>query len=527
VRLSSTRPLSRGFAVALAAAALALSPAVAHADDTPTVTTTSPAPTVTTSTSSSSTSTSSATSTSSSGSTSAPATTDGSTTSTTSPSSATTTTSATGSATSTTSASAAKSAESLVPFGRATSRLAKALPGGSSAQADYAAGFVARTLAAGDDHYNYPGSTYFDGGNTIDAILGLDGAGVGRDQADAAYAYLVAHLGDYDGANAASQYAGPTAKALLAVVVHGGDPTDVNGVNLVQALDDALGAVEPGRYSDLPVDCGFAQCDYSNTTGQSLALIAVGRATGEIPEDALQFLLAQQCPDGGFRGDPSADGCTSDADATAFAAQAVLGAGEDDAAGAALDFLAGHQQANGGLVNQDGQVNANTTAVAGQAFAAAGMTDELTAAQGFLASLQMDCTFAAGLRGGVAFTAADYSALKADPGNADALGRAERATTQSTLALAGGSLLDVTKDGATAATPAPSCSTATSTSSTSSTTTHAGAPGTRTPAAPATDPGSLAFTGAQVWPLALIALALILVGALALVSTRRRGGAHA
>ena len=41
----------------------------------------------------------------------------------------------------------------------------------------YAAGFIVRTLAARDDHYNYPASTFFDGGNTIDAILALDGGG--------------------------------------------------------------------------------------------------------------------------------------------------------------------------------------------------------------------------------------------------------------------------------------------------------------------------------------------------------------
>ena len=50
------------------------------------------------------------------------------------------------------------------------------------------------------------------------------------------------------------------------------------GLDLVGELQATEGAVEPGRFSDLPVDCGFDQCDFSNTIGQSLAVIALIRA---------------------------------------------------------------------------------------------------------------------------------------------------------------------------------------------------------------------------------------------------------
>ncbi len=106
----------------------------------------------------------------------------------------------------------------------------------------------------------------------------------------------------YIGTDFGSLYAGSIAKTLLAVVAHGGDPTDFGGHDLVEELQAAEGAVEPGRFSDLPVDCGFDPCDYSNTIGQSLAIIALLRAgEGRLRPRPWSFLLAQQCGDGGFR----------------------------------------------------------------------------------------------------------------------------------------------------------------------------------------------------------------------------------
>ena len=445
-------------------------------------------------------------------------------------------TTATPSAPSTTAAPKVKPAAPLkqVPFGAHPGLRASLLPGDSSNRAGYAAGFMVRTLAARGDHYNYPASTFFDGGNTIDAILGLDGAKGGLDEADAAFGYLDQNLGSYNGGDPQfGLYAGPTAKALLAVVAHGGDPSDFGNQDLLDLLDQSLGAIEPGRYSDLPVDCGFPQCDFSNTIGQSLAIIAVGRATGDVAQEAADFLLDQQCPDGGFRGDLDAAGCTSDLDATAFAVQAVIGllGADDQAATDALDFLASRQAANGGFLNQDGQYNANTAGVAAQAFAAGGRSTQLIAAQGFLATLQLDCGFAAALRGGIAFTSADRTILGGTPQTDaqrkafdDATDRALRATPQATLGLAGGSLLTVTSDGAVAAAPAaPTCVAPTTTTTTTvpRTTTTTTTPAVADPAS--ATPGSLAFTGSNVAALTLLGAMLLLVGAGAIVLARRKG----
>ena len=238
------------------------------------------------------------------------------------------TTSAPSASPSTTSPSASPSATALTssPFGLPTSK-DKRIAGTPSEQAAYAGGFMVRTLAANDDHYNYPNSDYFDGGNTIDAVLGLDGAQVGLDGADAAFGYVEDNVGGYIGTDFGSLYAGPAGKALLGVVAHGGDVNNFGGVDLVDVLlNDSLGAVEPGRFSDLPLTgCGDPVCDYSNTIGQTLDIIGIGLATGEVPDVAMEFLLDQQCADGGFRGNLDDTTCVSDLDATAFAAQALVG----------------------------------------------------------------------------------------------------------------------------------------------------------------------------------------------------------
>jgi hypothetical protein len=440
--------------------------------------------------------------------------------------------------------------------GAATSATAADAPTGAAERAGLAGSFIAATLVGGD-HYDYPDSEYFDGGNTIDAVLALDGAGVGHDTADAAMAYLAANVGVYTGADYGSTYSGATAKTLLAVAVHGGDPTSFGGVDLVAALQDGYGATDPGRYSDLPTTgCGYTVCDYSNTIGQSLAIIALGRAGSPAPAEATDFLLDQQCADGGFRGDPAATTCESDPDATAFAAQALLHVGATAEAAAALDHLAGLQSAGGGVAGDGVAENANSTGVAVQAFLAGGRTAAAAAGQGFLASLQYDCTAAEALRWGVAYTPDTRSTATVQDSDL-------RATPQAALALAGGSLLTVTSAGAAAGLPqhacaAPATSTpttsapATSTGTSSATATTSSTPvtsapvtsapvasapaatttttaGTSAPPRPSSSTtavastGALAQTGSNLLVPVLVGVALVVLGAVAVRGSRRRG----
>ena len=381
---------------------------------------------------------------------------------------------------------------------------------------------MTRTLAAGDDHYVYPDSTYFDGGNTIDGIIALAGSGTGGTQASESLRYLEENLDVYVGSGSEA-YAGPTAKALLAVVIAGGDPAGFGGVDLVTALEALEGE---GRFRD-----ASAYGDYSNTIGQSLAVLALLRAGQAVSTASVDVLLDQQCADGGFRGALDGDTCVSDPDATAFAAQALVAAGSTTAAAAALDWLAAAQAGDGSLESADGIPNANTTGVAAQAFAAGGRDAELGAAQAFLASLQYGCTAPVALRGGLAFSSSTRSTTTITDSDL-------RATPQATLGLSGESLLSATLAGAASATTGLECTgTSSPTPSTTSPATSqpavtekptsgSGSGGAGTPSAGAPT-GSLAQTGSDLLlPLGL-GLVLVLVGGLAVWGTSRRRGAHA
>ena len=446
--------------------------------------------------------------------------------------------------TSTPSPSATATATSPAPALSASSSAALAAP--AAVEDTAAAAFIARTLADGDDHYVYPNSTFLDGGNTIDAVIALSAVGTQQAQSDASVAYLEAHLGDYVGAFG-EVYAGPVAKALLAALVTGSDPTSFGGHDLVGDLQ-ALETTE-GRFSD---DSDYG--DYSNTIGQSLAIIAISRAGEGLNAAAVQLLLDRQCADDGFRGDLGGTGaCESDSDATAFATQALLVAadtlvcGPDDetlpadvaaAAQRGLDRLEDVQGESGGFVSEDGALNANTTGVAAQALTAGGRTAAADAAAAFIATLQYDNTSPEALRGGIAFSADTRSTTV--PSDTDL-----RATPQAALALAGGSLVDTLAPGVEGAAPGTECPpaatrepvvVATPTPTVTPSTVDPTPTGAPTEGAGGADPsapvdfsatGSLAQTGTDLLAPAMLGVLLVVVGGLAIWATSRRRGAHA
>ncbi len=446
-------------------------------------------------------------------------------------------------------------APSATPSTSASTAPAPAVAAIAGAEDTAAAAFIARTLAAGGDHYVYPNSTFFDGGNTIDGIIALSAVGTDQAQADASMAYLSSQLGDYIG-SFGEVYAGPLAKSLLAVVVAGGDPTAFGGHDLIAELQ-ALETTK-GRFSDQS-----AYGDYSNTIGQSLAVIALARAGQGTNVGSVELLLSRQCADGGFSGSlDTADGCTSDPDATAFAVQALLTAGASTycngdaetlaarasaAATAGLDRLEATQGTSGGFTSVDGAVNANTTGVAAQALTAGGRTTAAADAVAFLEGLQYSDTTTPALLGGIAFSADTRSTTV--PSDSDL-----RATPQATLGLAGGSLVTVVapgvEDAAPAATcppaptrepvvapptttPTPSPSTTTRPTSSGGSTQGAGGSGGAGGSDPSTTvdaaapTGSLAQTGSDVLAPVLLGLLLVLVGGIAVWFGTRRQGAHA
>jgi hypothetical protein len=275
-----------------------------------------------------------------------------------------------------------------------------------------AAGWLASNLVDGE---RLEGDFGPDAGLTADAVLALAGAGVAADELAAASAWLATQVPTYtqgepfDGPD--TVYAGATAKLMLTLLADGRDVRDVAGVDLVAQLEgreQAADGEDPGRFTDRS-DFG----DFSSTLTQSLAVLALATVDGTAPSDAaVDFLLDQQCSDGGFRFDPDEGDCTASTDTTGFAVQALLGHGSPGAVAAAHDavrWLLATQAADGGL-----DANANATGLAAVAFAltgaeVAGTSEGRDAARSFLLALQLGCDTDA--PGAIAFATDDRGDL--------------------------------------------------------------------------------------------------------------------
>lgn len=377
-----------------------------------------------------------------------------------------------------------------------------------------AAGWLTTQLVGGDhleSSYTYNGktTTYADYGNTADAVLGMDAAGVAQDAAGRATSYLAAHVGDYAG-TAPNYYPGSLAKLALVAEAQHLDPHAFGGVDLVKALQDeeAQTGANKGLYTDPDTANG-----YQSVVTQALALVALsrtGNAADKPSQAAGDWLVGQACGDGGFQTDvrdPSAGTCTSDVDSTAYAVQALVATGRD--ATKALGWLATHRNSDGGY-GQPGS-NANSTAVAVQALTAAGR--DTSGPQGWLRAHQQGCSAPAAQRGAVRYKST-YDAATAT-----------RATVQAAQALAGKTLVTIDNAGAAAAAPTLYCAAAVTTPTATPTT----APVTTPTAAPASGTGAgtttaeLPRTGApsHTGGLAGAGAALVVVGG-ALVGLGRR-----
>ena len=411
------------------------------------------------------------------------------------------------------------------------------------------ANYLEEELRRNDHHFAqvFDGVSYPDYGLTADAVLALAAAGTAQDEATLATAYLADHVVDYTGFGDPNEIAaGAVAKLLNVAVAQGVDPTSFGGFDLLATLQARENA--QGRFVD---QSAFG--DYSNTFGQSLAVLGLERAGVGASPDASDYLALQQCPGGGFALTMTDAGCsddsTADPDATSMAVQAlVLVGGYGAETSAALDYLTGRQAADGGVGGggPTAAVNANSTGLAGQAFLAGGRTAQARAATGFLTSLQFGCDLPTELRGGVAYDQARFDTATGAGADATTSDQDRRSTSQALLALAGVPLGAVTASGAAAQAPALACvepeatPTPTGTSSTTPPT-DAGAEPTagagggadggaddvssgQLASAPA---GALAQTGGD--PLLPVALGLLLLvlGAVAVYGSRRRRGAHA
>ena len=295
--------------------------------------------------------------------------------------------------------------------------------------AEAAASWAAGQLVDGERfETSFGGTSYPDQGVTIDGILAFAAAGVAEGAAAAATDWLEQSsvTSGYIGDGTSESYAGALAKLAFAAQVRGLDPTNwgEDGIDLIARLKDREQA--NGRFSDQS-----AWGDFSNSIGQSLAIIVLSRQPGETPSAAsIDLLLQSQCADGGFALElEPGEACTSGVDTTAYAIQALATAGAGTAESAdAVDHLLGAQQDSGGFgTNATEPANANSTGLAAHALRTAGEDDGVAGAVAFLRTLQIDCEDD---------DETNLGAVDFDGGEFDEA-TAVRATTQAVLGFAG------------------------------------------------------------------------------------------
>jgi hypothetical protein len=156
---------------------------------------------------------------------------------------------------------------------------------------------------------------------------------------------------------------GIVAKVSMAAVAVGLDPTDFGGQDLIAELEAAYDA-GTGSYGGSIFD-------------QALVILALANANRDVPQAAVDYLLANQTEDGAwsFTGETAEN--SGDTNTTALAIQALAATGNEDKAEPALDYLRGIQNEDGGWPYQNPsdfgtETDANSTALVLEAIQAAG-----------------------------------------------------------------------------------------------------------------------------------------------------------
>jgi hypothetical protein len=171
-------------------------------------------------------------------------------------------------------------------------------PAQAARGADGAADWLAGQLQDGlihNDQYEFD-----DYGLTADVVMALDAVGGHRKDEAAVRRALANDVDSWTTGvdfGSSDQYAGSTAKAVVVAQVTGANPRDFGGVNLVTRLNRLTATEGPsrGRISDR------SETDYANTIGQAFAVRGLVQARSPRAQDALSFLLKQQCSAGFFR----------------------------------------------------------------------------------------------------------------------------------------------------------------------------------------------------------------------------------
>lgn len=328
------------------------------------------------------------------------------------------------------------------------------LPGAASAAPDdRSAGWLSRQLTDGLVHNNQ--YDFDDYGLTADTALALTAIGGHREDVRAIRAALADHVDSWTtGVDFGSDdvYAGSVAKALVVAQVTGADPRDFGGVNLVRRLGDRVSDSAPtvGRIEDK------SATDYANTIGQAFAARGLTRAGSGKADEAVRFLLKQQCEQGFFRllfapKDAEKQGCDAgtpaesapDTDVTALVVlslDALPKKARTKAVRTSIDaataWLKRTQKNNGSLGGgPDTEAsNTNSTGLAAWALGETGACKKARKAALWVRDLQVSGdvsgTPLAGEKGAIAYDRAAYRAAAQDGIGTEQEDQWRRATTQ-------------------------------------------------------------------------------------------------
>jgi hypothetical protein len=327
------------------------------------------------------------------------------------------------------------------------SAAADSLPAASAA-ASY---LVSRLDGSRHDHYSssFNGQVFPSFGETADAAMSMDAAGVSQRAVGRITGYLQRHVSDYAGTAKTGLAPGAIGKLMLLAAAQHVKVRHFGHHNLIAELTSTEGLRDArrGEYQQNPVGTPKNE-EFVSTTSQALAMLALTQTATKPDKAARRYLIAQQCANGGF---PSqlltnakrACRAGSDIDSTGYAVQALLATGNRAAAAKGVHFLEKSQNSSGSFGIAGG--NANSTAIAVEGLVAA--HESLGGAIGWLKGQQVGCSVHANRRGAVNFQKGYDAAASL------------LATSQAGTALAGKSLTQITRKGARKATPGISCPT--------------------------------------------------------------------
>ena len=312
----------------------------------------------------------------------------------------------------------------------------------------------ARTGLVHNDQYDFD-----DYGLTADVGIALDRIGAQRATVTKIRTKLAKNVKSWTTGvdfGTSDVYAGSTAKAVVLAQATGASPRNFGGVNLVRQLSKRISTTSPtvGRLQDK------AATDFANTIGQALAVQGLSRAKHSKADEAVKFLLKQQCSRGYFRlifapATTAAQGCDAgsraesapDPDATAVALTSLQSLARPSAKvrraiTKGATWLARQQKANGSFRGGPSTPtsNTNSTGLAAIALAEAGKCAAAKRAARWVARLQVSGNVAgtplAGEKGAIAYDRAALRQAREAGITVETRDQWRRATTQAAPALA-------------------------------------------------------------------------------------------